>query len=450
MKKRSKTLLALMLALCLAATTALPALALANRDAYYLAMLRPRLPKTSESYPARLRVDIPGRPPASFSLAGKIGMDAAISDEEMLAILKKGLPGEKSYKELQNPVDDKVLVQELTEKLKFSEADIQNMLDNWKKLLGVDTVADLLSGNLPEIGASDVVNSILDGATGDIPMMPGPPGVGTVVDGVFISWEEYQKDQQKYRDIIALSQAKQRLRVYYAAVDRLVRDFISEHGGWTLRIDGKDTLPMEYHGVEGNTQNMTADIKLTKDDGSAGNIGGTYIGHFKLRLDYDLRVFDAGYGAYCEAVCNNRAEINIPGLPKGPSTLKWVLATDEGPPSECYAVLEAENYEVNLSLPYGANRAFIEMPLSAQPLFLTDYTQQVQRVVILSGESYDQQATGRADMSLNFDDMQQTMFFEWEIHTSVGSQFVDNTESDSIDPDITPYMKMTLVVDMLD
>lgn len=449
MKKKIKTLLALTLALCLTATTAVPALALSGRDAYYLAMLRPRLPKTSESYPARLRVDIPGRPPTSFSLAGKIGMDATISDEEMLAILKKGLPGEKSYKELQNPVDDKVLVQELTEKLKFSEADIQNMLDNWKKLLGVDTIADLLSGNLPEIGASDVVNSILDGATGDIPMMPGPPGAGTVVDGLFISWEEYQKDQQKYRDIIALSQAKQRLRVYYAVVDQLVRDFISEHGGWTLRIDGKDTQTITYEGVEGNTQTMTADIKLTKDDGSAGNIGGTYNGHFKLRWDTDLRAFDAGYGAHCVDIAN--AEADIPGLPKPPvpTNRRYVLATDEGPPSEYYVVMEAEDYQLKLSLPYGANRAFIEMPLSADPLFLTDYTQQVQRTVII--EYRDRVTFIWKDRSLNIDDDHITDFDIGEEYSGGEVHSWDHSLSEDMPiHDYTSIIRMTLVVDMLD
>lgn len=364
MKKKIKTLLTLALALCLVAGTAMPALALSRQEEYYLSVLRPALPKTAgaASYPARLRVDIAGWPPVSFSLSGKIGMDASISDEELLAILKSGLAGEKTYKDLQDPVDDKVLVRELTEKLKFDESDLDDILNNLKRLLGIDAVSELLSGNVPDIGASDAVNSIIDGLQGDIPMMPGAPGLGTVIDGVFVSWEEFQKDQQKYRDIIALSQAKQRLRSYYAKVDQLIRDFISDKGDWTIRIDGRDTQTITYEGVEGCGQTMTADIRLVKADGSAGNITGTYTGHFALRSDYDLRAFDRGYGlSQKEAFTRN---LTLPDGSIARREENWILATDEGPTSLFYAVVEAEAYSVNLALPAGVNRAFLELPLS--------------------------------------------------------------------------------------
>lgn len=450
MKRKIKTLLMLALALCLVAVTAMPALALSRQEEYYLSVLRPALPKTAgaASYPARLRVDIAGRPPTSFSLSGKIGMDASISDEELLAILKSGLAGEKTYKELQNPVDDKVLVQDLTQKLKFSD---QDMLDNWKKLLGIDAVAELLSGKLPDIGASDVVNSIVDGLQGDIPMMPGLPGVGTVIDGAFVSWDEFQKDQQKYKDIIALSQAKQRLRSYYAKVDQLIRDFISDKGDWTIRIDGRDTQPYTFHQVEGNTQTLTADVRLVKADGSAGNVTGTYTGRFNLHWEADLGAFDAGYGAYLQAVFDGNVlppGISVPTIPMRYRSARWVLATDEGPPSEDYIVLEAEEYSVNLALPAGVNRAFLELPLSAEPLFVTDFVRQVQRVVFF--DLVAPECSGSWDMSLNYDDTLQIMFDDWEVHAPEGSYYGDNTESYNFDPDITPYMRMTLVVDMLD
>ncbi len=309
-------------------------------------------------------------------------------------------------------------------------------------MMGIDAVAELLSGKLTDIGASDVVNSIVDGLQGDIPMMPGLPGVGTVIDGAFVSWDEFQKDQQKYKDIIALSQAKQRLRSYYAKVDQLIRDFISDKGDWTLEINSQDVVEqMTFAGVDGNRQILTADIRLVKSDGSAGNVTGTYTGHFKLRLDYDLTGFDKGYAQHGLDVLNTGAE-------RGGD--RWGITTDEGPPSECYQVLEGEDYQVNLSLPAGVNRAFLEMPIAGLPLFRTDYSLQIQRVVMLAFSEVG--LSGWVDKSLNFDDYQTTEFDIGELYAT-GIGLIDSWDyniSEEFYPLPPEAMQMTLVVDMLD
>ena len=222
-RKLMKTTTVMLMIIMAFSFTAPASAAVSSRDAYYLSVLAPKpMPKAKESYPAKLILNVMGMTPARLEFKGTCGINAEITDEEMLDILKASLPAVSSYRELQDPVDDKVLVREITEKLEFTDEDIREILDNWKSLLGLNFVSDIISGKTPGIGGSEVTTMLIEAAGGKVPVLPiipDAPGVGTVVSGVFISFDQYEKDVEKYENIIKLSKAKERLRAY----DSLVR-----------------------------------------------------------------------------------------------------------------------------------------------------------------------------------------------------------------------------------
>ena len=457
-KKIAALLLAFTLALSLGALPA--SAALSNRDAYYLSVLKPgNMPKAKESYPVKLLVEAPttwliqGKRDEQLEFKGTCGVDAEITDEEMLELLKESLSAVKGYQALQNPVDDKVLVQQLTDKLKISDKDIDDMLDNWKKLWGVDTVADLLSGKLPDIGASDVVNSIIDGLQGDIPMLPGVPGVGTVIDGVFISYEQWQQDQAKWKDIVSISQANQRLRAFYSKLSSKIKDKLVEKGVWTVRIDSQDWAEFRFEAINGNKQIWTADVELKKNDGDYGNITGSYTGRFELKMDCDLSVFDNILTDHFVEFRNVRPNALDNKRVPGDTVLlsnklqvyagdggrgdecRWSAVSNTGSPSVLQCAFEIPDCELNLALPAGTNRAFFEIPIPAYLVYMTEYTRQVDRTVAVVGvDSYNSYYyTYRLVMN---DDM---------ITVSDG----EYPDSWSDIDDYSASLSMTLIIDML-
>jgi hypothetical protein len=141
-------LLALCMAISLVPLTA--SAAVTGQDAYYLARLAPNpLPKATESYPAKLKVNvnIPNMMNADLEFKGTVGVNSELTDEEIVAILKQAVSAVKSYTSPQSACDDLVLVEELTEKLKFTKEDMDEIIKNWEKLLGVDIIADLCPAN---------------------------------------------------------------------------------------------------------------------------------------------------------------------------------------------------------------------------------------------------------------------------------------------------------------
>ena len=97
--KQIKRLFSLLLLLVLAASLALPASALTLQESYYLQTLYPNLPKDSSSYPARLIVNTGN---FNVTLHGTCGMNASLTEEQMLAILKQALGAISGYKELED------------------------------------------------------------------------------------------------------------------------------------------------------------------------------------------------------------------------------------------------------------------------------------------------------------------------------------------------------------
>jgi hypothetical protein len=434
MKRMVSTLLVLALTMCMTLVSS-PSVsaAVTNQEAYYISVLKPKnMPKASESYPAKLLVKSTIRGmPANLTFNGTCGVNADISDEVLIGLMKDALSltGGK-YKTLQAVCDDVVAVRELIDKLKFGDKDIQEILSNWAKMLGVDGgwVKDVLQGKFPEIGAADVINSILDVKDGEMPMNPLPskPGVGTIVGGVFITYEQYQKDIEKWDNIIKLSQTKARLGGWHSALNQKIQDYMKDNGQWSIKINTQDLSDMSYNEMpNAATLIWTAEIDLKKSDGGFESIKGNYTGVFKLSADADFSNYDSHF-----------VDFKLDELNKmGGGNFRKV--GNEGPVSELMLAYEISNCKLNISLPVGTNRKFIEEKLPSEALTQTDFTIKSDRMV-----SYQ---WGMGEIVQNF----YYHYIEdngvWVLNT----QNSTDSGNDPWPPDTRGNITMTLVIDML-
>jgi hypothetical protein len=267
--------------------------------------------------------------------------------------------------------------------------------------------------------------------------MPGKPGLGTIVDGAFISFDEYQKDKQKYQDIIKLSQTNERLSIYKSRVRGLIRDKLKEKGGWRLEISAQDIADLTYNKMPGSKQLWTAEIDLRKDDSELTSISGNYSGVFTLKMDADMSAYDNGYAAWFAK------EISSPGYAFAPTD-------NTGITSEIRLAYEIPNCRLNITLPEGKNRHFFEENIPNTALTQTEFTINTDRTVTVQAKLGDT-----------------TEIYTWHVEENNGyykqsnhKVYIHPIRTDVIDdppdeemhdwpPNTTGNVTMTLVIDML-
>ena len=480
----SRRLLALTLALCLLAAPVLPAQALSLQETYYLQILYPNLPKNASSYPARLMVAMPNG--VSVTLKGTCGMDASLTPEEMLAILKQALGAVKGYQELEDAAQDKHTQSQLTEKLKFTDEDVKEVMDNLLELIGMDDIPGMFNPiEMPDIEALngdlfhdyELVNGafefgeqtgeIIDllAGQGDLIDFVKPDLLPSIQDllynGAKISWEEFQKDQQKYKDIVTLYQAKQRLRTYYAKVDELVKNAQSENGSWAIRIYDQQVVDykiMSLISAPTIPLIVSADIELVKDDGSYGNIGGTYTGSFKVDADGDFFEIDTNYHNMIAEELNSTAGASV--LTVGGGTAWSGTSTTVNRPSEMKFALESAQAAVSLALPAGVGRTIFELPLDATALD-ANYSYVIDLVSEIQRREPDRGTTTWTYTMINEDDGETYRYYSIQHQAHGGcinaqyepghaySMYGQPMEETQPSADIRDHIQMTLVVDML-
>lgn len=457
MKKITKRILIFLLMACmiLPYTSTITAHAISTQESYYLSMLNPSSAKgRSESYPVKLSFKAPNSYTDATELLefhGTLSVNTGISDEDMLSILEDALSSVSGYEELQDAVDDKVLAEQSLEKLKVSQEDIDKMIENWQKLLGIDNVVTLLSGNLPNIGTSDAINAVIDGAQGNVPGLPGVPGIGNVIDTVFISYEQWEKDKEKYKDIVNAYNANRRLDAYYVRVSELMQEQRAEESSWTLKINEQKTASFEFLKIEGNTQIWTTDIELKKTDGSYGNVSGIYEGRFCLNMDCDLSTFDSSI-ARDLAEWNSRDDTEklderltfIRELFYSPYRgTSWSVIDESGSASSFYSSFEIPDCEMDLTLPIGVSRAFFEISIDSSVVYLTDYSVSIDRQFTLRGSSGAQKPIVHSYTIKSKDDMHYLTYTEHG-DTVVTFEY-ERKNAFYFDEDLD----MTLIIDML-
>lgn len=284
---------------------------------------------------------------------------------------------------------------------------------------------------------------------------------GLLYNGAKISWEEFQKDQQKYKDIATLYQAKQRLRTYYAKVDELVKNAQSENGAWAIRIYDQQVvnskLAGNYWGIDAAMIDAahpliwTADIELVKDDGSFGNVNGTYAGGFTLKAEAVLEEFEQNFHHHRAAYLNAEREANsLSSSVPDPDPMHYAGESQTiNSPSEFRMTLEKADASVTLSLPAGVNRTIFELPLSATALEQTEFVNTWDMVTVVKATKKGAYAiltyTDIGDTTTGYDSLH-------ELHHDEVFGTRENPGNDTSGPitsDLRPHITITLVVDML-
>ena len=450
MKKMIRILTATMVC-CMLLCFARPAEAASLQEEAWLSLLCPsELPKVDggTSYHAELTIRLPQLTPVTLN--GICSLEGTVSDEQILSALKTAVSAVPEYKSPDDAASDKALVSDLKEKLKFSKEDMQRILQNWLALVGKDKVYEILNGRIPKFEVSDgigpLVNGIID-AAGELAGEELDIAIpDLIINGAVVSWKEYQRDQEKYRHIVSLSQANARLRQYYDRVNELLREDMGKTAHWTIRIyDQKvqnDTFDMVYDITLPYL--YTAEILLTKNGGDYSSITGTYSGDFKITIDADMSDYDANLHDYvAKAFTENDQKVGVKRNWSG-----YSMTINQ--PSESKTILEGENLSVNLSLPYGTNKTIFELPLDATKLdahnkFLID--------MVYSIQSKEQYGTSTHTWTRIEDSVTGTSYLKDEhvIFLPDGSkqEYSDVQEGAYPTVDIRPYISMTLVVDML-
>lgn len=465
--KRMKRILTLCLVFCLtlAMIPAVPAQALTLQEQSWLEYLRPDVPKLEGSYPAYLTVSMPNG--TSVKLNGTCGVGGSLDDDEIIGVLKRACSSVDGYKDPQNAVNDVVLVAAVKEKLKFTQEDMDQLQQNFLALSGFDKVADILNLTMPGVGGSDMASIAADivqngkpglGFLNPIPDSIGGFAQGLIINGIFVTWEEFQRDKDKYKDIVNMSQANSRLRAYYGRVDELVRDAMSDKGVWTISITDQQVVDYGIHIENLECQIpliVNADIELVKDDGSYGNIGGTYIGRFKVDADADFSEVDKNYPNMWAEKLNSTTGGNMLTIGGGTKWSGAYLTANQ--PSEFKFALESTQTSVNLALPAGVNRTVFELPLDTTVLDAT-YHYIIDRVSAIQRKRPCGCTQTETSTFINEDDGETLRTYQI-IHTALdgacadpshgGGAYSSPTDDTMPSQDIRNVIKLTLVVDML-
>ena len=438
---------------------AMPAGAIGLQEQSWLSHLRPaNLPKPlgKDSYPAELLVAVANT--KEVKLTGTCSLEGQLTDEEILDAIKKAA-AESGYKSPENAVDDKLTVSKLKDKLSFNEEEKARIINNWLALVGMDKVAVILrDGKLPEFGSSDAVDvvtgMILSGELPDASsLVPVPTDISglaqtMVVNGARITYDQFLRDQEKYRDIVELSNANARFREFSGKLNSIIKEETSKKTAWTIRIQNQVIEDQIYRTAPEISVPYiyTSDIVLTKRDGRFETPVGTYQGDFKIDIDLSLEDYDRNFGKHLADYFNQNLKDSGAYVP--PEMYWNVVSHKANKTSENKTTLEGKNVYVTLADSLGG---VFELKLDATALDVT-YSKVVHDFVSVlrqKGES----ATSTLTWTEITDSETGTAYHQ--DHSVIIDALGRVTETDNTDDngypnvDVRTYLKLTLVVDMI-
>lgn len=204
--------------------------------------------------------------------------------------------------------------------------------------------------------------------------------------------------------------------------------------------------PLYDHTVPGI---FTADIELVKDDGSFGNINGTYTGRFKLSMDADLTDYDnRRHIIFADYMNKSQQKLSLPNVPGGRTHWSGV-SVQVNKPSESKLTLEGDGVSVALSLPPGVNRTLFELPLDANALEQTEYKNSEDIVFTIRGTHGDVVYTYISTDIKDDSGFQYHHDYNEAVAPDIPPVSTENEESYQAPTDVRPYIQLTLVIDML-
>ena len=458
--KRYYKIIIFILLLCLTVPFAIPVNSISLQEQSWLHHLRPaNLPKANgkTSFPAELLIDIPNH--TQVKLTGTCSLEGQLTDEDILDAIKKAA-SEAGYKSPENAVADKLKIDELNGKLKFSEEDQQRIIKNWLSLVGMDKVADILKGQIPEYGETDAVGVVVGMITsGKLPdagsLVPFPTDVsgfaqGLIINGTKISIDEYKRDQQKYKDIVELSNARARYREFSGRLNSILKQKMKDKTAWTIRIQNQTVQTQLYRSApEIHLPYIyTSDIVLTKKDENYESPKGVYEGEFKIDIDISLEDYDKNFHKYLAESFNKKIRENLPMTT--PEMFYNPKSQSVNRTSENKATLGKTGVYVEL----GKNSlgGVYELELNAQALDIL--YQKVLHDFVAVIEKRTEGGTETITWTEITDSETKTSYQQtYNRVVTVAGEVLESTNTDDVpypDTDVRTYITLTLVVDMSD
>ncbi len=479
MRNGIKRLLIVLLAICLFfSAVPVKASALSLKEQSWVERLNPRVPRPDggDSFPAHLYVDT-----QKFSIAfiGTCSLEGDITDEDKLDVLKQAAASMGGYNDPEDAVNDVRIIEAVKYKLSFTQEDMDHLIDNWTSLAGVDKIYQALTGKVPKYGGSDAVGMSIelfnnvretikpkDGLNPNLSLSslsPIPLGFsdfaqGFVINGAFITWDEFWADQERWKDIVNMYKAKERLRQYDALVREKMKKLVEEKQAWTIRINDQIVQTYLYRPMPpiNAPAICTCDVVLKKQkDEDLMNITGTYVGDFKFKLELDLGEYDAHFHAYLAKALNDGVMSVGSAMGAGIAVSKaaqWApISQTVNQPSENKFTMESHDLSVKLSLPTGVRRGIIEVPVDTMKLEMTEYLYKVDMVSVVQIKSEGVTDTLTWTEIENSDTGAYFRENYSELVDILGNVTIaDNPESGTTPKvDVRPYIKMRIVVDMV-
>ena len=457
MKRVYKTVILLLLA-CFVLPLAIPVNSVSLQEQSWLHHLRPaNLPKPNgkTSFPAELLIDIPNH--TQVKLTGTCSLEGQLTDEDILDAIKKAA-SEAGYKSPENAVADKLKIEELKDKLTFSEEDQQRIIKNWLSMVGMDKVADILKGEFPSYGETDAVSAVVDMIkTGRFPQLsslsPVPTDFGgfaqnIIINGTTQTIDQYKRDQQKWKDIVELSQARARYREFTSRLNSIIKQKTKEMTAWTIRIQAQ-TVQEQMYRKEPEIRLpyiYTSDIVLTKKDGDFENPKGVYEGEFKIDIDISLEDYDKNFHKYLAESFNKKIRENVPVTT--PEMFYSPKSQSVNRTSENKATLGKTGVYVEL----GKNSlgGVYELELNAQALDIL--YQKVLHDFVAVIEKRTEGGTETITWTEITDSETKTSYQQtYNRVVTVAGEVLESTNTDDVpypDTDVRTYITLTLVVDM--
>ena len=456
--KRVYKIIILIFILCFTASLVVPAGALSLQEKSWVSHLRPAStpkPSGSTSYSAELLIDMPGH--TQVKLKGTCSLEGQLTDEDILDAIKKAA-SEAGYKSPENAVTDKLKIEELKDKLTFSEEDQQRIVKNWLSMIGMDKVADILKGEIPNYGETDVVSTVIDMVkSGKLPdlsaLSPVPTDFGgfaqnIIINGTTQTVEQYKRDRQKWKDIVELSQARGRYREFTANLNTIIKQKTKEKTAWTIRIQNQTVQEQLYRGAPEIRLPYiyTSDIVLTKKDENYESPKGVYEGEFKIDVDVSCEDYDKNFHKYLAEHFNKKLE--EAAMPVA-QMAKWVpVSQSANRVSENKTTLGSQS--VYVTLDNNALGGVYELELNTMSLDILyqrvvhDHVSVIKKTTEGGTETITWTEITDSDTKTAY---QQT---HNRVVTASGEVLESvNTDDDPYpDTDVRGYIKLTLVVDM--
>lgn len=305
---------------------------------------------STKSFPVTLTI-------GNSSFDGKLSRMNNATDAEIEKAIKEALK-EMEIDEL-DIGDAERLVEKVAKDEEFTDEDMKEIRDNLLKLAGLDTLADVieyvtgggdksagdLAGDYAMDQAKEKALDILMEGLGE-----GAGGVAsTLFDTAVISSDQYEKDQEKWKNRAADAIAKRLLNDFNDKVkEKLEKQSDQRSKGWQLKIDTWASRNFTFYQTEGNleTCKVLIDLKKTDNDEDVG-ASGTYKGFVDITFDYELSAFDTGFldWSMIHAALVDSYKSGWPGVK--------IDTSDEYEPSYVNRKLVNENYSIYLAVPTG-------------------------------------------------------------------------------------------------